>query len=211
MSRDWRKEIEEIEGQLSRAKEYFKNAKKKYVDESVYTKRIASNGVFSLMKTDASFVRMVSKAVKKIEMDDFLMSVDDLPNYYHFKSSVRRQMDYVVSEVQHYQEKIRDRINELEDHHIKKIYKKRKELYDSYLVSEEWRQKRQEVISIKGDCCFICGDKYDDIHHLHYQTLGDECPENDLEPVCRKCHKKIHGIDESEIENSNSGFWNIGL
>lgn len=209
MVRKWRDEIKYVDGQLENAKEYFKSAKEKYIKESVYTKRISSNGAVSLMKTDKSFLRMKSNVVKKLEMDSFLLDVDDLPNYYHLKSSIERLMGSLVVEVQNYQKIIRDRIEYLEGHYLKEIYRKRRDLYESYMQSEEWRVKRKEVLSIKGDRCFLCNDKYDDIHHLHYKSLGDECPKNDLEPVCRQCHKKIHGIDTDEVEEQGSNYWDF--
>ena len=52
--------------------------------------------------------------------------------------------------------------------------------------------KEKHYIAIKGHKCAICGSTENiDVHHLTYERIFNEDIE-DLEPVCRERHKKIH-------------------
>jgi len=67
------------------------------------------------------------------------------------------------------------------------------EEYTAYIQSAKWRKKAQAAIKRAGDKCERCGmSKWSsplEVHHKHYQNFENEKPE-DLEVVCRKCHKK---------------------
>ena len=74
------------------------------------------------------------------------------------------------------------------DKEVQKTTKK----YLKYLKSKKWATKKNIILAIKGHKCAICGDTENiDVHHLTYERIFNEDIE-DLEPVCRKCHKKIH-------------------
>lgn len=67
--------------------------------------------------------------------------------------------------------------------------------YQKYLQSEEWKSKREAKLD---DCCSRCEceggcfRQATQIHHLHYDTLGNESFD-DLQALCPKCHmKKSH-------------------
>lgn len=70
--------------------------------------------------------------------------------------------------------------------------------YNDYLRSPQWRQKRQQLFEQRGKCCERCGlDMGElgispDVHHKTYDNLFNE-PLEDLEVLCRPCHKKHHG------------------
>ena len=67
--------------------------------------------------------------------------------------------------------------------------KKRTKEYDEYMQSLAWEEKRQEAICRAGHKCQSCGRTRDlEVHHLHYNTLFDERPE-DLQVLCVRCHK----------------------
>ncbi|MDE0636585.1 MAG: HNH endonuclease signature motif containing protein [Candidatus Poribacteria bacterium] len=62
--------------------------------------------------------------------------------------------------------------------------------YQKYMRSKEWKAKRQEKLEAcdhKCECEGGCYRKATQIHHLHYDTLGDESME-DLQALCPKCH-----------------------
>ena len=62
--------------------------------------------------------------------------------------------------------------------------------YQKYMRSKEWKAKRQEKLETcnhKCECEGGCYRKGTQIHHLHYDTLGDESME-DLQALCPKCH-----------------------
>ena len=62
--------------------------------------------------------------------------------------------------------------------------------YKKYMRSKEWKAKRQEKLEAcdhKCECEGGCYRKATQIHHLHYDTLGEESME-DLQALCPKCH-----------------------
>jgi hypothetical protein len=70
--------------------------------------------------------------------------------------------------------------------------------YAQYLASEDWQQRRKDVIANAGHQCERCDlprwvarlvyDQDLHVHHLNYQNRGNEQPE-DLEVLCRRCHE----------------------
>lgn len=69
-------------------------------------------------------------------------------------------------------------------------------LYDIYLDSPHWKALAKLSREQAGYRCERCGKKPSDgvlhVHHLSYENLGYEPPE-DLMVLCEKCHKDIHG------------------
>jgi hypothetical protein len=63
--------------------------------------------------------------------------------------------------------------------------------YQAYLSTEHWKNKRQEVLSIRGCKCEKCGEWGNEIHHLSYDNLWKE-PLNDLQVLCDDCHEATH-------------------
>jgi len=69
-------------------------------------------------------------------------------------------------------------------------------LYQQYLQSKEWKEKKSEVLFRDGHCCQLCGDDDDlQIHHLTYNRVGDEAL-FDLVTLCSHCHANEHGKEE---------------
>jgi 5-methylcytosine-specific restriction endonuclease McrA len=69
--------------------------------------------------------------------------------------------------------------------------------YSTYLLSDEWRQKRRQRLKIDNFNCTMCGCKQTrtkrlEIHHLHYGTLGNENVYTDLASLCPQCHARLH-------------------
>lgn len=67
----------------------------------------------------------------------------------------------------------------------------RKEEYKVYLLSEHWKSKRNEILSARGCKCEKCGEWGNEIHHLNYNNLWGEKPE-DLQVLCGDCHEATH-------------------
>ena len=64
-----------------------------------------------------------------------------------------------------------------------------------YFKTNVWKIKRKMVLERCKGICEKCGKKkVVDIHHLNYDSLGQERLES-LIGLCRKCHKKEHNID----------------
>ena len=62
--------------------------------------------------------------------------------------------------------------------------------YQEYIYSPIWFDKRDCFLEF-FNVCQICEKEPNQVHHLHYKTLGNE-KQKDLMSVCFKCHKKIH-------------------
>jgi hypothetical protein len=65
--------------------------------------------------------------------------------------------------------------------------------YHTYILSAEWKLKRQEIIRRAKNICERCHNaRVGDIHHLTYEHLGNE-PLEDLQGLCKPCHMFISG------------------
>jgi hypothetical protein len=70
----------------------------------------------------------------------------------------------------------------------KKYYRSK---YETYMDSDEWRIKRNEMIK-KYKCCQVCSSVSNlHCHHLTYDNLFNE-KEEDLVILCSICHKEEH-------------------
>ena len=60
--------------------------------------------------------------------------------------------------------------------------------YDRYIGSKAWKINREKFLAHYNHQCALC-KKTDHlhVHHLHYQTIGSEGPE-DVIVCCRRCH-----------------------
>ena len=68
--------------------------------------------------------------------------------------------------------------------------------YQKYLQSEEWKTKRRAKLDdCRGrcECEGGCFRQATQIHHLHYDTLGNESFD-DLQALCPKCHMKKSNV-----------------
>ena len=69
-----------------------------------------------------------------------------------------------------------------------------KNVYHAYLQTKEWYDKRNQVLKFSDYKCNRCEETENlQVHHLNYNSIGDESM-NDLEVVCKSCHKGIHKI-----------------
>lgn len=62
--------------------------------------------------------------------------------------------------------------------------------YQEYIGSALWRARRRQVIDRQDGKCW-CGEPATDAHHLTYEHLGDEFPD-ELEALCAACHERAH-------------------
>lgn len=64
--------------------------------------------------------------------------------------------------------------------------------YSSYLLSDEWKQKRHLVLSRCGEVCEGCGNREaTEVHHITYSHIYDEFLFQ-LLGLCAACHKRWH-------------------
>ena len=69
--------------------------------------------------------------------------------------------------------------------------------YREYLRTQEWSEIRK-FMRDTIDHCAGCGSGLDlQVHHSNYPKRGSERTV-DLTVLCGSCHRKFHGIDETE-------------
>lgn len=81
----------------------------------------------------------------------------------------------------------------------------RKALYQEYLKTAHWRDRRQQALEKAGHRCRRCGKGGRlDVHHLTYARLFAE-REEDLIVLCRACHGREHNYrDENDMIDLNT-------
>jgi len=68
----------------------------------------------------------------------------------------------------------------------------RKQEYQKYLNSKEWKKKRKETIEAAGGKCQLCNSDHRlHVHHRTYDNVRNEQP-GDLIVLCSNCHAKFH-------------------
>lgn len=72
--------------------------------------------------------------------------------------------------------------------------------YKQYLATPHWKCTRREALKRVGAKCERCGALNDDVtlvvHHLTYDNIGHESPE-DLMVLCQSCHGLEHTGDRN--------------
>jgi len=64
--------------------------------------------------------------------------------------------------------------------------------YLAYLTSPEWARQRQQALARAAFTCVRCRATAGlQVHHLTYQRLGAELPD-DLTVLCAACHHTVH-------------------
>lgn len=69
------------------------------------------------------------------------------------------------------------------------------EVYGAYLRSDEWKEFRDRVLSIRPtcECCLV--REASEVHHLSYRYLFLENG-GMVQAVCRPCHEAMTGYDK---------------
>jgi hypothetical protein len=62
----------------------------------------------------------------------------------------------------------------------------------AYLASPVWKAKRGEALAFYGCVCNRCKEHGTDVHHKTYDRVGGGELMEDLEVMCRECHKAHH-------------------
>jgi hypothetical protein len=66
--------------------------------------------------------------------------------------------------------------------------------FSAYLASGEWRERSRATIVAAGGICAYCSQRPAvQAHHISYDRVGCECPE-DLRAICLLCHRKEHPL-----------------
>ncbi len=76
------------------------------------------------------------------------------------------------------------------------------EFYAEYMDSTEWQEMRETALIQAGRKCERCGAIESlQVHHLTYEHLGDELPE-ELLVVCPPCHEKEDRLREERTQET---------
>lgn len=64
-------------------------------------------------------------------------------------------------------------------------------VYDDYIASATWREKREPILARAGGCCERCHLPCDrlEVHHRTYERFGGRELPDDLEALCSRCHQ----------------------
>jgi len=70
-----------------------------------------------------------------------------------------------------------------------------------YYASKRWElRKKAYFLKHAKRCCQCHGWSSVQLHHKTYRNLGNE-PDEDLEPMCFDCHRKIHKEMTKEVSH----------
>jgi hypothetical protein len=73
--------------------------------------------------------------------------------------------------------------------------------YSEYLLTPEWRAKREKVMArCKGVCEGCSVRPASQVHHLSYAHVGNEFLW-ELVGICNECHNQVHEKEETRIIN----------
>ena len=155
------------------------------------------------------------QACKRYEFEQYGLTENDLPNeieYNKFQVSKNKLFWYKSKLVHFYFDNLKS-INYQVCAAIKyPLYEKRKKLYEWYMKSNDWSMKRNECMEIHSGYCVDCFENngiYENaqcVHHLHYDSLGNEDVKKDIIPLCGDCHKKRHNIPVDDIHPMFDAF-----
>ena len=73
----------------------------------------------------------------------------------------------------------------------KKVSKK--DEYNNYLKSNQWRIFRELILFERGNYCENCNEWFEslDMHHIHYNNFKKELRQ-DVLVLCKDCHTELH-------------------
>lgn len=94
-------------------------------------------------------------------------------------------------------EKYQKRVGRIKELHSLWQVEEYRRKHQEYLNTQEWKEKRQEVLKRDDYLCQAClKNRASEVHYLTYDHFGNE-PLFDLISVCRECHKGISKMDEN--------------
>jgi 5-methylcytosine-specific restriction endonuclease McrA len=88
-----------------------------------------------------------------------------------------------------------------------RIQRKRTEgfwkVYNAYLKTKEWREKRERVLQRANGQCEGCGiRRATQVHHLTYDHLRKEFL-FELVAICDDCHKRLHDRQQEQLHQED--------
>ena len=80
--------------------------------------------------------------------------------------------------------------------------------YKAYLLSDEWKQLKIDLVQQRGFKCEVCHKKTKllQLHHLTYERIYNE-NESDLQLLCGICHQKAHGLIKDKTKKPKAELY----
>lgn len=108
-------------------------------------------------------------------------------------------LDYVPTESKKHSKRLSRVASQLIKEHNKKLFphtvsktKFKPPVYEVWINSDGWKQRRDRYLVENGHRCQACGNRHQlTVHHTHYGYLGREKDEH-LAALCWGCHKEFH-------------------
>lgn len=164
--------------------------------DRILFKRVSSNGALSVVMVTIDGFELKTEVIKKSLLDNIGVDITVLPDYSLFKEIKNSLSEWFNSNVTLKMINAFSLARNMHDKHfearLEKAYLLRREVYEEYLSSEEWQEKRSQCFAFHGSRCIDCGSAATDVHHQSYDNLCDEDIERDLVPLCATCHKVRH-------------------
>ena len=84
--------------------------------------------------------------------------------------------------------------------------------YMEYIQSDKWRKLSAERMRIDEHTCQCCGTHGTtqnplQVHHMKYDTLGNEDVYTQLVTLCKACHRGIHRVMARKTSPSGRRGW----
>jgi predicted HNH restriction endonuclease len=155
-----------------------------YRHNPTFVRKPIEGGRFQLRKQCQLCGKVDLRNYKFSDVDDMSLvpMIDDiLQSEYYLK---RIQL-YQEKREQEFQRKKEEWNNELEE---------RRDKYEEYLNSVDWKGKRNRIIAKYNFKCVLCFKPAEVVHHLTYKRIYQE-DERDLIPLCKSCHEFVHGYN----------------
>jgi len=140
------------------------------------------------------------------------------------KMAMRRRKNQLIKITQaNLDNKKTKKLNPTRDQHNKRLAEfisfhrtsgdKRKKLYEKFLNSELWDDRRTKLFGEYDKACEVCNsEKIVQVHHNNYaQILGEE-RNKDLVILCKDCHNLFHSKSyvKDPSKYQSNGYWHKG-
>lgn len=74
--------------------------------------------------------------------------------------------------------------------------------YAQKLLDPRWQKKRLKILERDGFRCKLCGDEKTTLHIHHKKYSGEpwEVDDEDLDSVCKDCHKLLEALKKRSVD-----------
>ena len=62
-----------------------------------------------------------------------------------------------------------------------------------------WNKEYHEVAERDNNCCVLCGQLANDVHHVVFRSHGGKDEAGNCVCLCRQCHELAHGTNAKMV------------